>query len=299
MKVLVTGGAGYVGCVLVKALRNFGHSVVVYDNLMYGGQGLLGVIGCPKVEFIEGDARDRVKVENAALGCDLIIHLAAIVGYPACDLSSSRTRTTNYDAVFAIRDLGIPIIFASTQSVYGQQSGVVDESTYRRPQTSYAEYKMYAENILLEGGDNVVFRFPTLFGVSPRMRWDLLVNDFTQRAVLDGTLVVYQPDAIRPILHVADAVSFYLMAVDGKFAPGVYNVGHDDLVITKRQLCMEIAQYVNLDVTFKEFATDKDQRDYRIDFSKLDFSPSRSLGAGIRELVKAVPLTRERKWRNA
>ena len=299
MKILVTGGAGYVGCVLVKALRNFGHSVVVYDNLMYGGQGLLGVIGCPKVEFVEGDVRDTIELDRAATGCDLIIHLAAVVGYPACNKSPAGSFQINSIGTKRVCEIGVPVIFGSTQSVYGKQEGLVTEETACRPGTYYASGKRSAEYEVVDRGDSVVFRFPTLFGVSPRMRWDLLVNDFTQRAVLDGTLVVYQPDAIRPILHVADAVSFYLMAVDGKFAPGVYNVGHDSLVITKRQLCMEIAQYVNLDVTFKEFATDKDQRDYRIDFSKLDFSPSRSLGAGIRELVKAVPLTRERKWRNA
>ena len=297
MKILVTGGAGYVGCVLVKALRNFGHSVVVYDNLMYGGQGLLGVIGCPKVEFVEGDVLDMKRLQAAARGCSLIIHLAALVGYPVCEESSPYAWLINHGGTGRVYGLNIPVIFGSTQSIYGKQEGIVTEEAVPAPTTVYAKSKLEAEGIL--DTDSIIFRFPTLFGVSPRMRWDLLVNDFVQRAVLDGTLVVYQPDAIRPILHVADAVSFYLMAVDGRFAPGVYNVGHDDLVITKRQLCMEIAQYVNLDVTFKEFATDKDQRDYRIDFSKLDFSPSRSLGAGIRELVKAVPLTRERKWRNA
>lgn len=240
MKILITGGAGYVGSALCLRLQYSPHHVVVYDNLMYGGAGLLPVVGRSNFEFVHGDIRDMSRLENAARGCDLIVHLAAIVGYPACQKSEAEASSVNVTGSRIVSCLGPPVIFASTQSVYGKQTGLVTEYTQPNPQSSYAMTKRGAEMIFQESGKNWILRFPTLFGVSPRMRWDLLLNDFAYRAVTDKVIVLYQAKAMRPVLPLSEAVRVYMDVISEACMPGVYNVGHKSMVFSKEEICSRI-----------------------------------------------------------
>ena len=296
MRVMITGGAGYVGTVLVESMM-YEYEVVVYDNLLYGGAGLLHYVSDPGIEFVHGDILDSQKMRAASRGCDVIIHLAAIVGYPACNNMGPLADRINIDGTNNVLDLGIPTIFGSTQSVYGKQDGLVTEETTPFPQTSYARSKFLAERAVLTG-NGLVLRFPTLFGPSPRMRWDLIVNDFVYQAAMDHVLVVYQPEASRPILHVQDAAYFYMAALRGELGPGLHNIGNKDLVYTKGEIAEAVQKELGCEVIYREFDTDKDARDYRIEFSDRLPRPLLGLQEGIEALVKAVKLT-ERTWRNA
>jgi nucleoside-diphosphate-sugar epimerase len=298
MRILVTGGAGYVGSVLVPTLLEAGHEVRVLDNLRSGGQGLLGLFANPKFEFLRGDVRDTRAVSEAVSGADLIMHLAAIVGYPACSKDPRLAREVNLDGTMNLakcRDPRQPVIFASTCSNYGAQSdGMCTEETPLHPLTVYGATKTQAERYLLEAGNVIVYRFATAFGMSPRMRLDLLVNDFVCSALRQKQIVVYEKNFMRPFIHVRDMAEAFLFALDHteKMTDDVYNVGSQSLNVTKETVALLVRSRLEFLLHFADFDHDADRRNYKVSFAKirsLGFETSLALEDGIEELIRGLP----------
>lgn len=298
MRVLVTGAAGYVGSILCPHLLNNAIEVVGLDNLTFGGDGLLPLFRDPYFNFFKADVRDRDAVHTAAKDCNAIIHLAAIVGYPACANLPHTADAVNITGTSVVsqvaREYDIPVIFASTQSVYGSvKDGFCDERSPTKPLSLYADTKLQGENELLAFNDAVILRFPTAFGLSPRMRLDLLVNDFTYKAITDSYIVVYQPDFMRAFIHVWDIANAYLFTLDHlhDMTGEVFNVGSDSLNFSKRTLCEAIAEQTSCYLHYMDFDQDKDKRDYTISFAKiaeLGYSTTIDLEKGIWELVRGL-----------
>jgi len=307
MNVLVTGGAGYIGSTLVPMLLAKGFQVRVLDNLMYGGESLLGVWGDADFEFLRGDIRDRKTVRFALDGIDAIVHLAAIVGDPACARQPTLSQSVNLDASLALVEEskiagGLRFIFASTCSNYGKMkstSGFLDESAELRPVSEYAEQKVAVERAILdssrtEGLCCTSLRLATVYGVSPRMRFDLLVNDFTLALLAAKRLQVYGENFWRPYIHVRDvarAICVGLQAPKEVVGNEVFNVGSTDQNYRKRDVVEKIAKYVddhNIDYVYKQ----EDPRDYRVSFKKikdiLGFTPTKTVEEGIEEIVKLI-----------
>lgn len=285
------------GSVLVPRLLEAGHQVRVLDNLMYGGQGLLGLFADPKFEFMRGDMRDTRVVREAVRGVDLIMHLAAIVGYPACNKDPRLAREVNLKGTMSLaqcRDRQQPIVFASTCSNYGAQfDGRCTEETPLNPLTVYGTTKTEAEKCLLNAGNVIVCRFATAFGMSPRMRLDLLVNDFVRSAMRQKQIVVYERNFVRPFLHVRDMAEAFLFAADhaDKMTDDVYNVGSESMNVNKEDVVMLIRARLEFALHFADFDHDEDRRNYAVSFAKiqsLGFEPSISLEQGVDELIRGV-----------
>jgi nucleoside-diphosphate-sugar epimerase len=297
MRILLTGGAGYVGSVLAPALLEAGHEVRVLDNLMYGGQGLLGLFADQKFEFMRGDVRDTRSVKEAVSRADLLIHLAAIVGYPACKKDPRLAREVNLEGTVNLaqcRDPRQPIVFASTCSNYGGQSdGMCTEETPLNPLTVYGTTKTEAERYLLDTGNVIVYRFATAFGMSARMRLDLLVNDFVCSALRQKQIVVYEKGFMRPFIHVRDMARAFLLAVDhaDEMIDNVYNVGSERMNLSKEDVALLIRSRLEFLLHFADFDHDEDRRNYAVSFAKIrsvGFETSISLEQGIDELIRGV-----------
>jgi nucleoside-diphosphate-sugar epimerase len=294
MKVLVTGGAGYVGTSLVPQLLDGGHHVRVFDNLSFGGDQLLPFFRRPNFEFMKGDIRDPRDVTAAVQGQDVIIHLAAIVGYPACRSDPKRAEEVN---VAGTRNIARTVsksqlvLFGSTGSNYGAVEDICTEETPLHPLSLYGQTKTLAESILLTECSTVAFRFATAFGLSPRLRLDLLVNDFTYRAVSQQYLVVYEAHFMRTFIHVHDMGRAFAFAIDNvdRMMGQVYNVGSGKMNYSKRQVCELIQEIVPCYVHYAEVGQDADKRDYVVSYEKLSkhgFDTTISLQQGIAELFE-------------
>jgi nucleoside-diphosphate-sugar epimerase len=299
MRILVTGGAGYVGSTLVPVLLDAGHEVRVLDNLRFGGQGLLGCARHRGFSLVEGDVRNPAVVASAVDGMDAIVHLAAIVGYPACKKEPDLAYAINVEGtrnVIAARRPGQRLVFASTGSVYGAVPDYVcHEDTPRAPITLYGETKAEAEKLILAAGDAVALRYATAFGASPRMRVDLMPNDFTYQAVHNRSLILYEGGFKRTFVHVVDMARSISFALDNwaDIVDDVYNVGHESMNFTKAELAHKILEYVDYYLYFAEMASDADKRDYEVSYAKIrskGFETTIDLDTGLVELVKAVRL---------
>jgi nucleoside-diphosphate-sugar epimerase len=301
MLILVTGGAGYVGSVLVPALLADGHRVRVLDRLRAGGQGLLLCCAHPGFAFVHGDICDEPTIARSLDEVELIVHLAAIVGYPACQREPELAADTNVIGTKLLLELRRPdqkVLLASTGSVYGSVSDALcSEETVPSPVSLYASTKAEAEELVRDGGNTVVYRYATGFGVSPCMRFDLLPNDFVRQALHRGSLTIYQGGFRRSFIHVQDMARSVVFAVDRwkELADNVYNVGDERMNISKAQLAERISRHVDYRLYFDEFATDADKRDYAISYQKIrgtGFRPSVDLDRGIAEIVTAARLMR-------
>ncbi|MBA3488157.1 MAG: SDR family oxidoreductase [Longispora sp.] len=299
MRILVTGGAGYVGSTLVPMLLAAGHEVRVLDSLRFGGHGLLGCARFPGFELVEGDIRNAAVVEAAVADVNAIVHLAAIVGYPACKKEPDLARTTNVDGtrnLLAARRPGQRFVLASTGSVYGAVPDYVcHEDTPRAPITLYGETKAEAERLVLDSGNAVALRYATAFGASPRMRVDLMPNDFTYQAVHNRSLILYEGGFKRTFVHVIDMARSIVFALDNwaNVVNDVYNIGHESMNFTKVELARKILDHVDYYLYFAEMGSDADKRDYEVSYSKIrakGFDITVDLDAGLAELVKAVRL---------
>ena len=238
-KVLVTGGAGYIGTSLIPGLLERGYDVTVYDSLMYNGDVLIPFFRYSNFHFIKGDILDKESLADAVQGKDIVIHLAALVGYAACEKNHQLTQMINCDATDILVDLLTPdqlLLFGSTGSNYGVvKNGVCTEETPLNPTSLYAKTKTYAEQKAMIHSNAIAYRFATAFGSSSRLRLDLLVNELSYLAVEQGYIMVYQPQFMRSFIHIRDLANSFLFAIDnaGKMKGEVYNVGDDSMNYSK------------------------------------------------------------------
>jgi len=309
MKVLVTGAAGYLGAHVVRDLLERGaDEVTALDNFSHRVPSLSAFAGNPRLKIINGDAREVRVVAPLLRSCDAVIALAAIVGASACDRDLSMVESTNVGAIRMLSDLMAHdqvLIYPNTNSGYGRGGeDLCTEESALEPVSNYGSSKVKAEAYVLQRKNGYSFRLATLFGPSPRMRLDLMVNDWVYRAVRDRSLVLFEGAARRNFLHVRDAASLMRTAAYGYIRPGVYNAGDSSANMTKRALCGLISREVpGFEWTEAEFAKDPDQRDYVISNAKLEkagWLPTVSITEGIRELITLYQQPFESgNWRNA
>lgn len=297
MKILVTGGAGYIGSVLVPMLLDRGHTVAVLDNLMYGGGGLLSCFLRKNFTFFEGNVLDETLVKRLVEKADIIIHLAAIVGYPACKKDEKLARDVNLSGTQTISKYLRPeqvVIYASTGSNYGSVVGqMCAEETPLNPLTVYGVTKTQAEKHLLNNNTTIAFRYATAFGSSPRMRLDLMINDFVFQAIHNKSLVVYEKTFKRTFIHVYDIARSFLFALEHlqQMKNNVYNVGSETMNFTKEEVVNLIKVRTGCYVHFAEFAKDEDQRNYEVSYEKirkLGYNTTIGINEGIEELTSVI-----------
>ena len=291
MKILITGGAGYKGTILVKKLLELGHNVTILDNFMYGFEPILHLISNPLLSVIKNDIRNLN--ETILKDFDVIYHLAGISGYPACEANPHSAQLINVEATKLLKELASAqqiIIYASTTSFYGQSGNKCDETTPVQPVSLYGVTKYQAEQILMERENTISLRFATIFGVSPRMRSDLLVNDFTYRSITDRCIVLCESGSTRTFLHIEDAIDAYALSLK-KFQimkGEIFNVGHESLNFTKLEIAEKIASQTGCKIIRSEM-NDPDVRSFEVSFEKirkLGFIPKRTLDEGVAEMVK-------------
>jgi nucleoside-diphosphate-sugar epimerase len=278
--VLVTGGSGYIGSCLALLLRKEGYNVTVFD------------VREPAVDvgYINGDITDKALVQTVAAEFDSVVHLAAIAGYPACDKDPDKAWKTNVGGTENIRSAGKPLVFASALSSYGEQAMLeIDETVPLNPKSVYARTKSDAEG-LVQRESAVILRFASVFGVSPRMRWDLLVNDFVHRAVKTGKIELYEEHVRRDFLHVGDAAKSILFALKhfAGMAGDVFNV--TGVNVTKRELASIIASFLKVEI-LPTAGADQEKRNFIFSSKKirsLGFTPSHTLEHGVKELIDAA-----------
>lgn len=309
LKILVTGGAGYLGSVLVPALLEQGHSVTVLDSFLFNQNSLLDCCVNRRFSVIRGDCRESGVLQRGLRDAELIIPLAAIVGAPACAADPTASRSTNVDALKLLLKLRSPrqrVIYPTTNSGYGigEKGKFCTEDTPLRPISLYGTTKVEAERAVLDAGNSVTFRLATVFGMSPRMRIDLLVNDFVYRAVNDRTVVVFEGHAKRNYIHVRDVARAFLHAIEQfpSMQGHPYNVGLSDANLSKLELCARIKshlpQFVYLEAPVGE---DPDKRDYIVSNEKIErtgFRPAYSIDDGIGELVKGYTVLKNGRYSN-
>ncbi len=309
MKILVTGGAGYIGSVLVPALLTDGHDVTVVDSFMYQQTPLLDCTVNPKLTIIRGDARDEKLMSGLVPKFDAILPLACLTGAPLCDKDPIAAKAVNHDAVKFLAERKSPqqmLIFPSTNSGYGVGEAGIEctEDTPLRPVSLYGRLKVELEKYLLDRGDCVTFRFATLFGTAPRMRLDLLVNDFTYRAVVDRFVILFEPHFKRNYLHVRDGAGAFRHTLTNydKMKGRAYNVGLSDANISKWDLCEVIKKYIpNFTVMVAEIGKDPDQRNYIVSNERIEstgFRTTIGLDAGVQELIRGYQVIRRNQFSN-
>jgi len=309
MKILVTGGAGYIGSVLTPELLSNGHEVTVVDNFMYEQNSLAHVCYLSSLKIVRGDVRSRETMQSVLANHDVIIPLAAYVGAPLCASDPVGARTVNKEAIEMMLELISPdqlILMPTTNSAYGSgdKNNFCTEDSTLNPISQYAIDKVAVEKMLMQHENAVSFRLATVFGMSPRMRIDLLVNDFVYRAVHDRFVVLFESHFKRNYVHIRDVVRVFMHALDNssRMKGNIYNVGLSDANVSKRELCERIAKYVS-DFTFLEapIGKDPDQRNYIVSNAKIEatgFATATSLDDGIKELVKGYTMLRNTRYGN-
>lgn len=303
MNILVTGGAGYLGSIMVPALLDAGHRVTVLDSFMFRQTPLSHVCAHPGFDIVRGDARDEQTLRPLVKSADVVIPLAALVGAPLCDADTLAATSTNRDSVVTLLRLLSKeqrVMMPVTNSGYGigEQGKFCTEDTPLRPISLYGRTKVEAEQAVLERGNAISFRLATVFGMAPRMRVDLLVNDFVYRAVNDRAVVLFEPHFKRNYIHIRDVARAFLHGLanfDGmKERP--YNVGLSDANLSKWELCERIRthlpKFVFLEAPIGE---DPDKRDYIVSNERIErtgYRPAYGLDDGIRELIKGYRMLR-------
>ena len=308
-RILITGGAGYLGSILSERLLNAGYCVTVLDNLMYAQHGLFHLCANPHFEFIFGDVRDQALVGKLVKDADVLIPLAAIVGAPACDRDPLLARTVNLEAILMLNRLRASsqlVVYPTTNSGYGTQTGDVycTEETPLEPISLYGQTKSQAEQILLETPNTITLRLATVFGLSPRFRLDLLVNHFVYTAVTDGYLVIFEKDFKRNYVHIRDVADCFVHCIENakRMEGRPYNVGLDAANLSKEELALTIKKYVpNFFIHFSDVGSDPDKRNYIVSNQRLrdaGFEAKRSLEHGIIELIKGYRMMVRSEFKN-
>jgi len=307
--ILVTGGAGYIGSTLVPDLLSRNHKVTVVDNFMYNQTSLATSIRDRNFEIIFGDVRDESLMKKLVSKADIVIPLAAIVGAPACDKDPVTAQSINKDSILWLLNQvskNQQVIMPTTNSAYGSgdKNNFCDENSPLNPLSLYARDKVVVEKSLLEHENSTSFRLATVFGVSPRMRLDLLVNNFTLRAITDGFVIVFEGHFKRNYIHILDVVQAFNLAIENKeqFKGEIFNVGLSQANISKIELCQEIKKIVP-DFLFLEapLGKDPDQRNYIVSNEKIEalgFRPAVTLQQGLFELVKGLKMFDHKPFTN-
>ena len=309
-KILVTGGAGYIGSILVPALLNKGYNVTVIDSLIFGQSSLLDCCINQEFNFIKGDICDENLMKDLIPKFDIIIPLAAIVGAPACKINPTLTRLVNYDAhMNIVRRVSSSqmVIFPTTNSGYGigEKDAYCTEDSPLRPISEYGQTKVDVEKAFLVKGNAITFRLATVFGMSPKMRIDLLVNDFTYKAFKDRFIILFEEHFRRNYIHIRDVAKAFLFGMDNydKMKGQPFNVGLSSANLTKTQLCMKIKKYVpGFYIHSAPIGEDPDKRDYFVSNEKIEalgWRPNYSLDDGIKELLKGYRIIKPNLFANA
>ncbi len=307
--VLVTGGAGYLGSVLSEHLLNAGYQVTVLDNLLYKQHSLFHLCNNPDFDFVYGDVRNEKLIREVLKKADVIIPLAAIVGAPACDQDPLLATSVNKDAIEMLNKLRSKdqlIIYPTTNSGYGTQSGDVfcTEDTPLEPISLYGQTKADAEALLLQSPNTITLRLATVFGVSPRMRLDLLVNHFVYVALKDSYIVIFEKDFKRNFVHIRDVADCFIHSIENskKMVGKPYNVGLESANISKEELALKIKEYLpNFYIHFAEVGSDPDKRNYIVSNQRLKeagFETKHSLDEGIKELIKGYQMMHREEFKN-
>jgi len=309
LNILVTGGAGYIGSILVPLLLNQNHRVIVIDNFMYKQTSLASSLRDERLTLVFGDVRDESLMKEYISKADVIIPLAAIVGAPACDRDPTAAQSINKDSIlWLLKQLSVSqrIIMPTTNSAYGSgdENNFCDEDSPLNPLSLYARDKVTVEKALMDHQKATSFRLATVFGISPRMRLDLLVNNFALRAISDGFVIVFEGHFKRNYVHLLDVVQAFNLAImdEKNFNGEIFNVGLSEANISKIDLCREI-QTIIPTFTYLEAALgkDPDQRNYIVSnkkIEKLGFKPKVSLQSGLIELVKGLQMFNHKPFSN-
>ncbi len=311
-RVLVTGGLGYLGSILCEHLLRAGFAATALDNLTYGTgqQGLFHLCANPAFDFLKGDVRDERLMRSALKDADIVIHLAAIVGANACERDPVLARSVNLEAVVLLNRLRSPnqlVIFPNTNSGYGTTTAetLCTEESPLEPISLYGRTKVQAERVILETPNSIALRLATVFGMSPRMRLDLLVNHFVHAAFTEGYLVIFEKDFKRNFVHIRDVADcmIHCIAHANRMAGRPYNVGLDSANLSKAELAMKIKEHVpNFYIHFAPIGQDPDKRNYVVSSGRLretGFEARWSLDEGIRELLKGYAMEGRRLFTNA
>lgn len=307
--VLVTGGAGYLGSVLCERLLNAGYRVTTVDNLIYQQRSLFHLCGSPDFNFVFGDVRDKELMGRLVKAADILIPLAAVVGAPACDRDPGLARSVNLEAVRLLNGLRSAyqlVVYPTTNSGYGTQRGELfcTEDTPLEPISLYGQTKTQAETELLQAPNVITLRLATVFGMSPRMRLDLLVNHFVYAAATEGYLVIFEKDFKRNYIHVRDVADCFVHCIENskRMAGRPYNAGLDAANLSKAELALKIKEVVpDLYVHFAPVGSDPDKRNYVVSNQRLreaGFEARRSLDDGIRELLIGYRMLGRGRFKN-
>ncbi|MCU0541880.1 MAG: NAD(P)-dependent oxidoreductase [Oscillatoriaceae cyanobacterium Prado104] len=309
INVLVTGAAGYLGSILCEHLLDSGYRVTAIDSLMYGQNSLFHLCANPAFDFIAGDVRNEELMHGLIKNADVIIPLAAIVGAPACKRDPWLTTSVNLEAVQLINRLRSPqqlVIYPNTNSGYGASTGdtYCTEDTPLEPISLYGQTKVQAELELLDSPNAITLRLATVFGTSPRMRLDLLVNHFVYTAITDGYLVIFEKDFKRNYVHIRDVADcmIYCIKNSQQMVGRPYNVGLDAANLSKEELALKVKEYVpNFYIHFAAIGSDPDKRNYIVSNERLrkaGFEAKRSLDDGIKELLKGYRMIGRSPFKN-
>jgi len=298
-KVLITGGAGYLGSTLTEYLLNLNYEVTVLDNLMYKQLSLLHLFKKDNFKFVLGDVRDKNLLQSLVSKNDIIIPLAAIVGMPACKANPELTVEVNYKQILNILEVlngNQKLILPNTNSQYGSSESIITEESPFKPLSLYAKTKCDAEDAMLLNGNGVSLRLATVFGVSPRMRTDLLVNDFTYKSLVDGYLVLFESSFKRNYIHVQDIANTFIFIIENyeKCKGQAFNVGLSSANLSKMELAQKIKEYIpSLVIKEDNFKEDFDKRNYIVSNQKLEslgWKPKHNLDYGIKQLIETYQL---------
>ncbi len=306
-KVFVTGGAGYIGSTLIPILLEKNYEVTVYDNLSYGGEGIIHNFLNPNFKFIKGDILDVNHLHKSMEGHDVVIHLAAIVGYAACRRDEEMSHKINHIGtknVISGLDGSQLLLYGSTGSNYGSVQGVCTEETPLNPLSIYAETKKLGEEEVLKYNNHIAYRFATAFGVSPRLRLDLLINDLSYTAFTQKYIAVYESHFMRTFIHIRDIAKSFLFAIDNqdRMKNEVFNVGDWSMNYSKKDVCEMIKKKTDCFVHYADFDGDADKRDYVVSYDKIKnvgYECTLGVEQGIDELIKVFPMINiKNKYRN-